>query len=195
MENLTDLLAEVSACKICEPELDLGARPVVVIDPKARLLVIGQAPGTKVHATGIPWNDPSGDRLREWLNVDKDQFYNKENIAIMPMGFCYPGKIPKGGDKPPRPECAPKWHDQLKAQMPEIGLTLLIGSHAQKYYLGKKMHKTMTETIRHYEDYLEDGFLPLPHPSWRSTGWMKKNPWFEADILPILREKTAQFFS
>jgi len=194
VENLTDLLAEVSACNICEPELDLGARPVVVIDSKARLLIIGQAPGTKVHATGIPWNDPSGDRLREWLNVDKDQFYNKENIAIMPMGFCYPGKIPKGGDKPPRPECAPKWHDRLKAQLPEIGLTLLVGSHAQKYYLGKKIYKTMTETIRHYEEYLEDGFLPLPHPSWRSTGWMKKNPWFEADILPMLRAKTAQFF-
>ncbi|WP_420548581.1 uracil-DNA glycosylase family protein [Curvivirga sp.] len=195
MEKLSDLLSEISACKICEPELDLGARPVVVANAKARLMIIGQAPGTKVHATGIPWNDPSGDRLREWLQLDKDQFYNEENIAIMPMGFCYPGKIPKGGDKPPRPECAPQWHERLKAQLPKIGLTLLVGSYAQKYYLGKEMQKTMTETIRHYEDYLDRGFLPLPHPSWRTTGWLKKNPWFDEEVLPFLRQKTKAFLN
>ncbi len=195
LEKLSDLLSEISACKICEPELDLGARPVVVANAKARLMIIGQAPGTKVHATGIPWNDPSGDRLREWLQLDKDQFYNEENIAIMPMGFCYPGKIPKGGDKPPRPECAPQWHERLKAQLPKIGLTLLVGSYAQKYYLGKEMQKTMTETIRHYEDYLDRGFLPLPHPSWRTTGWLKKNPWFDEEVLPFLRQKTKAFLN
>ncbi|MTI09785.1 uracil-DNA glycosylase family protein [Curvivirga aplysinae] len=195
MEKLSDLFLEISACKICEPELNLGARPVVVANAKARLMIIGQAPGTKVHATGIPWNDPSGDRLREWLQLDKDQFYNEENIAIMPMGFCYPGKIPKGGDKPPRLECAPQWHERLKAQLPNIGLTLLVGSYAQKYYLGKEMQKTMTETIRHYEDYLDRGFLPLPHPSWRTTGWLKKNPWFDEEVLPFLRQKTKAFLN
>lgn len=181
------LLEEVAACNHCADHLPLGPRPVVRMAPTSRLLIIGQAPGTKVHETGIPWNDPSGNRLRDWLQLDPDAFYDEKKIAIMPMGFCYPGRNPKGGDNPPRPECAPLWHDRLRAFLPDIQLTLLVGSYAQKKYLGKAMAKTMTETVRDYQTHLENGFWPLPHPSWRTTMWLKKNPWFEEDVLPMLR--------
>ncbi|RED51259.1 uracil-DNA glycosylase family protein [Aestuariispira insulae] len=184
---LETLLCEVENCRHCAADLPLGPRPVVRMAPTSRLLIIGQAPGTKVHETGIPWNDPSGNRLRDWLQLDRDRFYDPARIAIMPMGFCYPGRNPKGGDMPPRPECAPLWHDRLRAHLNGIKLTLLVGSYAQKYYLGRTMRKTMTETVRDYRHYLEDGFWPLPHPSWRTTAWLKKNPWFDEDVLPDLR--------
>ena len=147
-----------------------------------RVLDLGQAPGTKVHETGIPWNDPSGDRLRDWLGPDRDAFYDESRIAIMPMGFCYPGVDKNGGDKPPRKECAPLWHDRLLGLMPAVELTLLIGMYAQRRYLGRRAGRTMTDTLRDWQSYLPD-YLPLPHPSWRNTAWLRKNPWFEIEIV------------
>ncbi len=188
--SLDALLAEVRACTRCAAELPLGPRPVLKARDSARLLIIGQAPGTKVHESGIPWDDPSGDRLRDWLQVDKDTFYDEGRIAIVPMGFCYPGRAKSGGDAPPRPECAPLWHQPVLAALPNIELTMLVGTYAQAHYLGKRRQKTMTETVRSWRDYGPD-ILPTPHPSWRTTGWQKKNPWFEEDVLPALRERVA----
>lgn len=151
-----------------------------------KILIIGQAPGRKVHETGIPWDDPSGKRLRQWLGVDDETFYNPEIFGILPMGFCYPG-TGKSGDLPPRPECAPKWHEPLLKMMPEVKLTLLFGQYAQERYLGKKRQKNLTETVRNWKDYLPD-YLPLPHPSPRNQIWVRKNPWFEEEVLPFLKE-------
>ena len=184
-------LADVRGCTLCAAHLPLGPRPVVRLSASARVLIVGQAPGTRVHETGVPWNDPSGDRLRDWLNLDRETFYDEGRIAIMPMGFCYPGRLAKGGDAPPRPECAPAWHAPLRRLMPEIGLTLLVGSYAQAHYLAGRRKATMTETVRAYADYLPD-FLPTPHPSWRTTGWQKRNPWFESDVIPVLRRRVAE---
>ena len=186
---LDRLLSEVRECRICAEQLPLGPRPVVRMAKSARILVIGQAPGTRVHETGLPWNDASGDRLRDWLGVSVDDFYDPAKLAIMPMGFCYPGRFDRGGDLPPRPECAPTWHDALLRHLPDIGLTLLIGQYAQERYLGPRRAKTMTETVHRFADFLPDGILPMPHPSWRNTAWMKKNPWFEADLLPVLQSR------
>ena len=186
---LDRLLSEVRECRICAEQLPLGPRPVVRMAKSARILVIGQAPGTRVHETGLPWNDASGDRLRDWLGLSVDDFYDPAKFAIMPMGFCYPGRFDRGGDLPPRPECAPTWHDALMRHLPDIGLTLLIGQYAQERYLGPRRAKTMTETVHHFADFLPDGILPMPHPSWRNTAWMKKNPWFEADLLPVLQSR------
>ena len=189
-EKLQTLLDEISACTICATELPLGPRPVVRASSAARVLIIGQAPGTRVHESGIPWNDASGDRLRDWLQVDREVFYDQRRIAIMPMGFCYPGRAPKGGDNPPRPECAPQWHPRLLGHMTGIKLTLLVGSYAQVRYLGDRRQKTMTETVRSWRDYGPD-IIPTPHPSWRTTAWLKKNLWFEEDVLPEIRNRTA----
>jgi len=186
--GLPSLLSDVRGCTHCAEHLPLGPRPVVRISATARVLIVGQAPGTKVHESGIPWNDPSGDRLRGWLNVDRDTFYDESRVAIMPMGFCYPGVLPRGGDAPPRPECAPLWHDALLAMMPAVELTLLVGQYAQARYLGKRRGKTLTETVSRWEEYLPD-YLPTPHPSWRTRHWAAKNPWFEAAILPALRDR------
>ena len=161
--------------------------------PDAKLLLIGQAPGTRVHESGVPWNDPSGERLRDWLQMKPDDFYDESNIAIMPMGFCYPGADTKGGDKPPRPECAPEWHPPILAGLPNVELTILIGQYAQKRYLEGRRKKTLTETVRHWREYTPD-FLPLPHPSWRNNVWVKKNPWFAEEVLPMLRERVAGLF-
>jgi len=183
--ELNNLLDEVRSCRICESVLE--PNPVVRGKPSARLLIIGQAPGAKVHATGIPWNDPSGDRLRDWLQMDKPGFYDESEVAIIPMGFCYPGKG-KSGDLPPRPECAETWHERLMAHFSKVELTLLVGSYSQNYYLGKSK-KTLTETVENFERYLSKGFLPLPHPSPRNTLWLKRNPWFETQVLPELRRQ------
>jgi uracil-DNA glycosylase len=188
--RLQRLLAQVRGCDLCSPYLPLGPRPVVRLKPNARLLIIGQAPGTKVHQTGLPWNDRSGDVLREWLAMDRDRFYDMETIAIMPMGFCYPGRDPKGGDNPPRPECAPRWHGRLLAQLPNIRLTLLVGQYAQAHYLGRRRGKTMTETVQNFRAYSPQ-FFPLPHPSWRNIGWRKRQPWFDAEVVPALRRHVA----
>ncbi|MEQ8697003.1 MAG: uracil-DNA glycosylase family protein [Bauldia litoralis] len=185
---LDTLLDEIRGCRLCGEALPLGPRPVVRASATARLMIVGQAPGTKVHATGIPFNDPSGDRLRGWLGVDRDTFYDERRIVIAPMGFCYPGRLPRGGDAPPRPECAPAWHARLRALLPRVELTLLVGSYAQAWYLGDRRGRTLTETVSRWRDFLPE-FLPTPHPSWRTIGWAKKNPWFEEEVLPELRRR------
>jgi uracil-DNA glycosylase len=187
-DDFEALLQRVAACNHCAAHLPLGPRPVVRAARSARLMIMGQAPGTKVHESGIPWNDASGKRLRDWLDLPPEIFYDETLIAIVPMGFCYPGANPKGGDNPPRPECAPLWHLPLVEGLKNIELTLLVGQYAQHGYLGKERRKTMTETVRAFRDYLPD-YLPTPHPSWRTTHWQKKNPWFEAEIIPELRRR------
>jgi uracil-DNA glycosylase len=182
------LLAEIRACTLCAPHLPLGPRPVVRGRPSARLLVISQAPGTQAHETGLSFNDRSGDRLRLWLGLDRDAFYDEARVAIMPMGFCYPGRDAKGGDLPPRPECAPRWHAPLRALLPEIRLTLLVGSYAIRYHRPEGRRRSMTETLARWRDYPPDIFV-LPHPSWRTTLWLSDNPWFERETLPELRER------
>jgi uracil-DNA glycosylase len=186
--GLDQVAAEARACRLCEDRLPLGPRPVIQVSRTARLLIIGQAPGTKVHATGIPWNDPSGDRLRRWLNMDRETFYDESRIAIVPMGLCYPGRLPNGGDAPPRPECAPLWHPRLISLMPDIRLTLLIGSYALTHTLGRG---AMSDRVRAYRQHMPR-YFPLPHPSWRTTAWERRNPWFEADALPVLRAAVAR---
>lgn len=184
---LDELLARVRACRLCESHLPLGPRPVVRAAATARLLIVGQAPGRRVHQTGIPWNDPSGDRLRQWLQLDRNAFYDEFRIAIIPTGLCYPGKAPgRGGDLPPRPECAPLWHPPLRALLPQLKLTLLIGSHAQGYYLGTRCGPTLADTVSRWRDFGPE-FLPLPHPSPRNLNWFRHHPWFEAEVIPVLR--------
>ncbi|MGY3685315.1 uracil-DNA glycosylase family protein [Vibrio coralliilyticus] len=182
---LEDLLQQIRQCRLCEPDLPLGANPIIQASKEAKLLIIGQAPGTRVHKTSIPWNDPSGDRLRQWLELDRTAFYDASKIAIMPMGLCYPGKG-KSGDLPPRKECAPQWHSKVLEQLPNIGMTLLIGQYAQNYYLQDKP-KTLTETVRAWQQWAPQ-YLPLPHPSPRNTLWLRRNPWFEAEVVPFIRE-------
>lgn len=186
--SLDTLLHEVRACRLCESELPLGPNPVLRASSSARLLIIGQAPGTRVHATGIPWNDPSGDRLRGWMQIDRERFYDEQAIAIVPMGFCYPGKG-KSGDLAPRPECAAHWHEKLLAGMPAIELVLLIGKYAQNHYLGSR-RQSLAETVRHWADYAPL-FFPLPHPSPRNLRWFRDHPWFEQEVVPALRTRLA----
>lgn len=183
MKTLEPLLTEVRACTACSHVLPMAPRPVIQLSSTVRILVASQAPGTKVQESGIPFSDPSGDRLREWTGLSHDQFYDASKVAIVPMGFCYPGRLTSGGDAPPRPECAPLWRARLLAQMPALRLTLLIGSHAQAHVLGPgKMADRVRDFRRHLPKY-----LPLPHPSWRSRIWAADNPWFEAEVLPVLR--------
>ena len=186
-ETLEQAMAAARACTVCAGHLPLGPRPVFRASRTARLLIVGQAPGTKVHETGIPWNDRSGDRLRDWLGLDREVFYDESRIAILPAGFCYPGRYQRGGDRPPRPECAPMWHGRLTAHMPDIELTLLAGQYAQAHYLGGRRCHSLTATVAAWRDYLPE-YIPLPHPSWRNTAWLRKNPWFEAELLPVLRD-------
>lgn len=184
------LAAEAArACTICAGRLPLGPRPVLRVSRTAKVLIIGQAPGTKVHATGIPWNDASGDRLRLWLGLGRAAFYDEARIAILPMGLCYPGRLDNGGDAPPRPECAPLWHPRLLPLMPAIRLTLLVGTYAQARMLGKGR---MTDHVRAFRDYLPARRFPLPHPSWRTGAWEKRNPWFTEAVLPALRGLVVQ---
>jgi uracil-DNA glycosylase len=185
--NLSNLSAEARACTICAAHLPLGPRPVFRVSSTARVLLISQAPGTKVHASGLPFDDASGDRLRGWMAVDRVTFYDVTRLAFMPMGFCYPGRLPQGGDRPPRPECAPAWHDRFLALMPQVELTLLVGSYAQRRYLSTG---SMTENVRSYMSHPR--FMALPHPSWRTVGWEAKNLWFGENILPRLRAKLAE---
>jgi uracil-DNA glycosylase len=184
VEDLDLLLADVRACQACADVLPLGARPVLQLSSTARILIASQAPGTKVHESGIPFSDASGDRLREWMGVSSDEFYDASRVAIVPMGLCYPGRVQDGGDAPPRPECAPLWRARLLAQMPDIRLTLLVGAHGQTHALGRGK---MTERVMSFRDHLP-ALFPLPHPSWRSRYWAAKNPWFDGDVLPALRQ-------
>lgn len=188
---LTSLMKEVRACRLCAAHLPLGPNPIIRLSPQSRLLLIGQAPGTKVHETGIPWNDPSGERLRAWMGIDRAQFYETPAIGIMPMGFCYPGKT-GSGDAPPRPECAPAWHEKLRDHLPNIELTVLIGSYAQAYYLGEHNGPTLTDTVRDWKAHLSRGFLPLVHPSPRNQIWLRRNPWFEAELVPVLQSRVRR---
>lgn len=184
---MKELLEQIRNCNICEKYLPLGANPVMAASSKSKIIIIGQAPGRIVHNTNIPWNDKSGDNLRNWLGIDKSLFYNTDLIALMPMGFCYPG-TGKSGDLPPRPECAPLWHSRLLANMPDAKLILLIGQYAQNYYLGNKTKSTLTENVRNFKMYLPKYFL-LPHPSSRNNIWQAKNPWFGSEVLPELKKQ------
>lgn len=187
--TLRSLLAAVRDCRVCEAQLPLGPRPVLRAAETARILLVGQAPGVRVHMTGIPWNDPSGERLRRWMEVDKDVFYDESRIAIIPMGYCYPGRG-KGGDMPPRRECAELWLDRLLAKLPRIELTLLIGGHAQRHYLGHRRKSSLTETTKAWREYAPR-YIPLPHPSPRNTPWFLRNSWFEEQLLPELRVRVG----
>lgn len=181
--TLDSLLADVRACRTCGDLLPLGPRPVLQASVTARILIASQAPGTKVHESGIPFSDSSGDRLREWMGLSKDQFYDASTVAIVPMGFCYPGRLPSSGDSPPRPECAPLWRGRLLEQMPALRLTLLVGTFAQAHVFGPGK---MAERVMGFREYLPK-YFPLPHPSWRSRSWATNNPWFETEVLPALR--------
>lgn len=181
------LLAEIKACRLCETHLPLGANPVMAAGTKSKIVIVGQAPGRIVHTTNIPWNDKSGDNLRSWMNVTRDQFYDTQLFALVPMGLCYPG-TGRSGDLPPRKECAPKWHPLLMNSMKEVELVLLVGAYAQQHYLGKNAYTTLTETVQHFENYLPH-YIPLPHPSPRNNLWMAKNPWFSTEVLPFLRAR------
>ncbi|WP_281649761.1 uracil-DNA glycosylase family protein [Novacetimonas hansenii] len=186
---LERLVTEIRACTTCANVLPLGPRPILHVSPTARILIASQAPGTRVHETGQSFNDASGDRLRGWLGIDRATFYDSARIAIMPMGMCYPGRLPKGGDCPPRRECAPLWRERVLALMPDIRLTLLVGSYAQNHVLGPGK---VEDRVRHYRDYLPR-FFPLPHPSWRTGAWERRSPWFGTDVLPALRREVHAF--
>lgn len=186
--SLEQCLEAISRCTACSDKLPFPPRPVIRAAVGSRILVAGQAPGTRVHETGIPWNDPSGQRLRDWLGVSDACFYDTDKFALIPQGFCYPGKMAGGGDRPPRAECARLWHAELISLLPNIELILAVGQYAQAWHLKDRRKKNLTETVRVSVDYLPD-YMALPHPSWRVVGWMKKNPWFEADILPLLKTK------
>ncbi len=184
---LPELLEAIRGCRLCEAHLPHEPRPVLRAGESARILIVGQAPGAKVHDTGIPWNDASGNRLRAWLAMDRDTFYDTSRIAILPMGFCYPGRNPRGGDLPPRPECGVAWHGALWEALPRIETVILAGHYAQRHYLGPRAAKNVTETVRAWREYAP-GYWPLPHPSFRNLAWLKRNPWFEAEAVPELRE-------
>ncbi len=188
-ETLEDMLVRIRACDVCAAHLPCPPRPIVQAGTRARILIIGQAPGTRVQESGVPWDDASGARLRDWTQIKDADFYDAQKVALMPMGFCFPG-TGASGDNPPRPECAPLWHAPLRAALPNIALTLLVGHHAQRRYLPSKPKRSMTDMVRDYADAPE-GLFPMPHPSWRSTIWMRKNPWFEAEVLPELRRRVS----
>lgn len=190
--EFTSLIAKVQSCTLCAKQLPHGVRPVLQINPKAKILIAGQAPGAKVHATGVPFNDASGERLREWMGVSNEVFYDPAQIAILPMGFCYPGKGPSG-DLPPRPECAPTWRGDLLAQLPQLKLTLLVGQYAQAYHLNQKK-TTVTDTVRAWQSHWPN-IVPLPHPSPRNNIWLSRNIWFERELLPMLKHQVAHILS
>ncbi|MEP0233381.1 uracil-DNA glycosylase family protein [Roseibium sp.] len=200
-DELGDLKKEISACRICVEQPFVGPlphepRPVIQLSDQARICICGQAPGTKVHKSGRPFTDPSGDRLRQWMGVDSDTFYDAAKISIVPMGLCFPGLDSRGGDLPPRRECRAHWHDRIFAAMPQIELILVIGQYAQAYHLGRDKKKNLTETVESWREYLgpdrQPAVVPMPHPSWRNNSWLKKNAWFESELLPVLQQKIAR---
>ena len=200
-DTLDALLAQLRACRICRDAPRFGTplphdpRPIIQADPRARILIASQAPGNRAHIRGLPFYDPSGVRLRDWLGLDEAQFYDPARIAIVPMGHCFPGYDSKGGDLPPRRECAPAWREAVLARLPRLSLILTIGIHAQRYHLRDAMRANLTETVRAWREFYpgagQPRILPLPHPSWRNNAWLRKNPWFEAELLPILRADVA----
>ncbi len=191
-QSLANLLRDVRACRICDEFLEDGVRPVLQVHARARILIAGQAPGRRVHESGVPFDDPSGDRLREWMGVSRETFYDASRIAILPMGFCYPG-TGKSGDLPPRPECAAEWRQALLDRVPAVKLTLIIGQYAIKWHLESPM-RTLTDTVREWKNY-RPSRIPLPHPSPRNNIWLKKNPWFEDDVVPYLRRRVRRLLA
>jgi uracil-DNA glycosylase len=189
--KLSDLLADIRACRICEKHLSHGVRPVIHASARARICIVAQAPGIRVHETGISFNDPSGDRLREWMGIGRDVFYDEDKVAIIGMGFCFPGFDAHGGDLPPRKECAEAWQDKLFAALPVFDLTLLIGTYAFDWHLKRRAKKNVSETVKAWRDYTP-AILPLPHPSWRNNAWLARNPWFAKELLPYLRRRVKQ---
>jgi uracil-DNA glycosylase len=192
--SLETVLRDIRACRACAGELPHEPRPVVWVSGETRLLICGQAPGRRVHESGIPFTDPSGDRLRDWMGVDWATFYGNRAIGVAAMAFCYPGTDPKGGDYPPPKRCAALWRAPLLNVLPNVELTLLVGSYAQAWALGPSAKKSMTQTVRAWRDYLPN-YLPMPHPSWRNTGWLKRNPWFAEEVTPYLRQRVAEILS
>ncbi|WP_430431832.1 uracil-DNA glycosylase family protein [Oceanicaulis sp.] len=193
-EDFEQLKAQIRACRVCQPHLDHPVRPVVRGEASAVIRIIGQAPGTRVQLSGMPFTDPSGDRLRDWMGVSEAEFYDARAIAITPMGFCFPGLDAKGSDKPPRRECPPLWQDRAGAALGDVKLTLLVGAHAQRWHLGSGAAKTLTETVKQWRLHLPD-YVALPHPSWRNTGWLKRNPWFENEVLPELKARVRKMLN
>jgi uracil-DNA glycosylase len=192
--SLDAVLAEIRDCRACAGELPHTPRPVVRVSPDTRLLICGQAPGRRVHESGLPFDDPSGDRLRDWMGVDRQTFYGHPVFGVAAMAFCFPGTDPKGGDYPPPRRCAALWRPRLLAQLPRVELTLLVGAHAQAWALGPSAPRRMTETVRAWREFLPR-YLPLPHPSWRNTAWLRRNPWFEAEVVPYLRGEVSRFLA
>ena len=190
-EPLTALVPQIRQCQVCARYLPHAPRPVLQVSSTARLCIAGQAPGARVHISGKPFTDPSGNRLRRWMGVDEETFYDNARIAIVPMGFCFPGLNEKGGDLPPRKECAETWHARIFKALSQVETVLLVGAYAQKWHLGARVKDTLTKTVAASAEYSPD-FLPLPHPSWRNNAWLKKNPWFENDVLPVLRDRVAE---
>jgi len=190
--DLKHLLRDIRACRLCEAHLE--PRPILRVSATAKLCLVGQAPGTRVHKSGVPWTDPSGDRLRDWLGLSRELFYDENKIAIVPMGFCFPGLDAKGGDKPPRKECAATWRTALFEALPEFRLTVLIGGYAQKWHLQDKVGDNLTATVRAWRNHAPR-YIPLPHPSWRNNAWLRKNPWFESELLPGLRRRVRRLLS
>jgi uracil-DNA glycosylase len=200
--DLDRLVSDLRACRLCReaprfgPPLPHEPRPILQVSPTARLCIASQAPGTRAHASGLPFYDPSGVRLRAWLGLDEATFYDARRVAIVPMGSCFPGQDAKGGDLPPRRECAERWRVPLFAALPHLELILVIGQYAQAWHLGEEFREGLTGTVRRFREILEEErrprVLPLPHPSWRNNGWLKRNPWFEAEVLPVLRQEVAR---
>ena len=192
--SLDRLLSEIAACRACAPELAHEPRPVVRVTPATRLLICGQAPGRRVHESGLPFDDPSGDRLRSWMGVDRETFYGHPAIGVAAMAFCFPGTSPKGGDFPPPPRCAQLWRTQLLERLPRVELTLLVGSYAMRWKLGEAAKGPMTGVVARWREFLPD-YLVMPHPSWRNTAWLRRNPWFEDEAVPYLRARTADMLT
>jgi uracil-DNA glycosylase len=194
LDPLAQLLGEIRACRACEVQLSHGPRPILRANKSAKLAIISQAPGIRAHNTGLTFNDRSGDRLRDWLGIDRDAFYDETKVAIIPMGFCFPGYDTHGGDRAPRRECAKLWRARLFDELPQFRLTLLVGSYAQAWHLGSRVKGTLTETVASWRSF-KPRFIPLPHPSWRNNGWLRKNPWFESELLPYLRQRVRATLS
>ena len=192
--QLTDILTEIHACRICEAHLPHGPRPVLHVSATAKLCIVSQAPGLRVHETGLSFNDASGDRLRDWMGIDRQTFYNESRVAVAAMAFCFPGYNEQGHDLPPRKECAATWRERLFAALPQFETTLLVGTYAQSWHLGARAKSGMTETVRAWREYAPR-YIPLPHPSWRNNGWLKKNPWFAEELLPYLRRRVRRLLA
>lgn len=188
MKNTADrLIGDIRACRLCEDDMEREPNPILQLSTGARVLIAGQAPGNKADVSGIPFDDPSGDRLRDWMRIDRDTFYDAQSVAIIPMGFCFPGYDKKGGDLPPLSRCAGQWRAKALAEVTDVRVTLLVGRYAQLWHLGSRCPPTLTETVRGWKNYARANIFPVPHPSWRNTGWLKRNPWFETDVLPEMR--------